>query len=328
MSETAKPDSTENGTERRGQALHSPLDPVPSDERNGNPATPARQAKMPLVQRSYPHAEGTVDVHPRMLVIDPFPTTWGLRPPPPNRRGNVETFSAKSRYRMIRTLNKVRLTELSRAWWISLTYHERFPAGKPQLLNDLEALRQRIRRRFPRFVYVLRLDWQQRGWPHWHMIAWAELGNSSWENAATGRWIARIWHEIAEPESEHHAEYGAKVKQVGSWRQLASYVSAYAAKPDERDPIPYTGRRWSTAYALPTGPKSRIDADGLSLRRLRRACLLLARIRGAGQRWLYGCSRQKVELSLFIRPGEADRLLRLAHLDQGERHAYPHEAPE
>lgn len=277
-----------------------------------------------LARGTYLHAAGDVTLFPRRLDIDVHPTD----PPPLRRRtlrrGRVTLFSRKSRYNMFRTLAAVELHRHSLPWFATLTYHKRFPAGRPQLLADMAAFVERLRRRFPHLAYVKKLEPQKRTYPHWHLILWSDAFDVEFEHPDTARWIADQWHQIAEPESADHAQHGARVEPIDTYRKLIAYLSKYCAKVDEGDEWPYPGRRWSTGYHLKCRPLERVGATQHQLAKLKRAARLLMRLRNTSKRHLGHLRRYQSSVTLFLHEGEPERLLAIAGINAlGERPAAP-----
>ena len=110
-----------------------------------------------LVPTTNLHAAGYVCAYPRSLDVESYNRRLSIDQPRPGRRGPCTSFSRKSRFALFKTFSKTDYSQLGTAWWITLTYHKRCPAGKPQLEADREAWLERIRRRFP-----IRLSREQR----------------------------------------------------------------------------------------------------------------------------------------------------------------------
>lgn len=287
-----------------------------SHEHRQDQTPPQRITARPLVQRTYLHAAGDLEVYPRSLTFAMWPTEAPFKPRRGGRRGSVTTFSRKSRFSMIRKMSRIQLDVLSPAAWISLTYHHNAPEDRETILAHVNAWQERIRRRFPSMVYIRRLDWQERDVVHWHYIMWTHSACKRWNTPRVRRWLAAIWHAIADPDSEPHKRYGAKIKPVNSYRQLMSYVSGDAAKVQEGEHTDYHGRRWSSSYHLPAKPLIHAEPPYRALARLKRAARLLGTMRGASPRWRYAIGRRAYEVTLLLRDGEAARLLAIAGLEE------------
>lgn len=89
-----------------------------------------------------------------------------VSPPPGGRRGIVTGFSPASRKRMMR---KVARLDADNATFLTLTYPARYPAPM-EAKAHLRALLERFRRRYPDASALWRLEAQQRGAPHFHLL--------------------------------------------------------------------------------------------------------------------------------------------------------------
>src|SRR5690554_2824154 len=88
------------------------------------------------------------------------------RPTVGGKRGAVTEFSAGSRRRLLRLIARL---EKTRTTFITLTYPAEFP--DPRTAKEhLRALFERIRRRVPEASGIWRLELQERGAPHFHLL--------------------------------------------------------------------------------------------------------------------------------------------------------------
>jgi len=164
-------------------------------------------------------------------------------------RGKVKGFSRGSRRRLMQTIARIR-KDADLPNFITLTYPERFPTPK-ESKRDLRAFCKRLERMFPDIGYIWKLEPQERGAPHYHMLTW---GASTEELL---RFVAPAWFEIAGQGDYKHLLFhlgafaGSKpcVSQVRSFRGVWSYASKYLGKTfevagwDEQE----TGRFWGVA---------------------------------------------------------------------------------
>lgn len=163
------------------------------------------------------------------------------------KRGEVSGFSNNSRRRLLQTIGGVR-RDAGLPLFITLTYPEVFP--EPEISKrHLKMFFQRLARSFPAHGSIWKLEPQQRGAPHYHLLTW---GVSLVE---VGCWVAQNWYEIAGGGDPKHLmwhlgllENGNKlcVQQVLHFRGVWSYASKYLGKTfsvagwDEKA----TGRFW------------------------------------------------------------------------------------
>lgn len=180
-----------------------------------------------------------------------------------SKRGNVTTFSRKSRKRL---LEKTARLDLKAAIakrpvvFLTLTYGQKFP--EPMLAKThLRTLFKRIARLAPEASGIWRMEFQERGAPHFHIILY-NLPFMSKEVVNT------IWGEIIGEEfwdtSKHEPRAPfTRIEAIRNPRRVMSYVSKYVAKEDKAGGgfihVPYltaeleVGRLWGVfnAKSLP-----------------------------------------------------------------------------
>ena len=220
-------------------ALHRPLAlPEPS---GGAPLVNAHTAPQGLFHRgSIALYQGRIDLSPSRPRSLQGRIGGGLR-------GKVGHFSYASRRRMMKDLAAIKGDHYQTMLFLTLTYHNDWKGRAPR--KDLDVYLKRLRRRFPGLAYVWRLEPQERGAPHFHLLLFFE-GRVSEEEKAD---IKCQWHELVDPDSLWHGEYGAKVEADLDGRTgLRIYISKYCAKPDATKAKPewWQGRYWSTSRNL------------------------------------------------------------------------------
>lgn len=178
-----------------------------------------------------------VALHERLLVVTDS-ESGHARAPKFGPRGVVRGISRASRYRFIRYLAQVNRPD--EAVFITLTYRS-FTDDFAVWKRHLDSFGKFLGRRFLDRCGFWRLEFQQRGAPHFHLLLW--LGDVT-ELAAFERECAAAWCRIIGQETEANLEYGCIVEPVTDWRKSAFYISVYQAKDSQdRDDI-QTGREW------------------------------------------------------------------------------------
>lgn len=136
-------------------------------------------------------------------------------------RGKVTTFSNASRMRLIRKMSRLEPRKIS---FLTLTYPERFPSPQ-EAKQHLRALLERFRRRFPHMSAIWRLEFQQRGAPHFHLICF--------EMPYVGfREIRQWWTEIIVKYVDNH-EPRVRIEKINSRRGAMWYVAKYLGKVEQ-----------------------------------------------------------------------------------------------
>jgi hypothetical protein len=165
-------------------------------------------------------------------------------------RGKVKGFSFASRRRLMYTIAKIRL-DAELPMFITLTYPNKFPSpmeSKKHLVRFIK----RLRRAFPEIGFIWKLEPQERGAPHYHILAWGVSENDLQE------FVPGAWHEIAGGDDAFHlmfhkGQLGNQhcVNAVRSRNGVMRYASKYLGKTFDVagwDEI-YPGRFWSVVNA-------------------------------------------------------------------------------
>lgn len=139
-------------------------------------------------------------------------------------RGVITGFSRHSRRRLMQktaSLNRDALPATPK--FITLTYGATWSEDWHEWKAHLEAFRKRFEREFGQCLIEWRLELQERGAPHFHLLVFHP-------EYIPYRWLAKAWNDIAAPGDADHLAAGTEVKRVRSWRGVASYVAKYMSK--------------------------------------------------------------------------------------------------
>jgi hypothetical protein len=193
------------------------------------------------------------------------------------KRGDVQSFSRKSRKRMIDLMNMQK--HGAPQTFVSLTYadealfernehgHVKRISGPADWKNDLEILRKRIEKLLPDVKAIWRIELQNRKSgnykdyiaPHYHLLVWYvepstvvqiiekadENGEIIEEKVTFSQWLSKNWYEILGTGLVKALKNGVHVSAVKSNRHAMFYVSKYVAKRDgEFAELYEVGRRW------------------------------------------------------------------------------------
>lgn len=146
------------------------------------------------------------------------------------KRDEIKGFSDNSRRYLMRTIARIR-TDAELPNFITLTYPSYFPEPK-ESKKHLDIFLKRFRRAFPNVGGIWKLEPQERGAPHYHILAWGA------SEVDMRLFVPFAWHAIAGNGDENHLAFhlGALhdtvpcVNQVRSWRGVWSYASKYLGK--------------------------------------------------------------------------------------------------
>lgn len=156
---------------------------------------------------------------------------------PKNQRGKVSTFSRRSRSRLLRKLASCDRSALSQSLLVTLTYPRSFATGSSTYKRHFDTWSKRLERRFPGASAIWKLEFQDRGAPHFHLIV---MGVPFMAR----QWLSRTWFEVVKSDDPHHRVVGTQVQRVKSYRKALSYAAKYVAKLPVGESASEPGRFW------------------------------------------------------------------------------------
>jgi hypothetical protein len=161
-------------------------------------------------------------------------------------RGRIIGFSRASRRRLLYTIARIMRSAIL-PMFVTLTYPNIFPDPEKSK-RDLKIFLQRLIRKFPRVGIIWKLEPQERGAPHYHLLIW---GVPFIELLI---WVPKNWYLIAGNGDEYHLKWhrgelgnGNKpcVSQVKSWKGVWSYASKYLGKTFD---VAGWGQKWTGRF--------------------------------------------------------------------------------
>lgn len=166
-------------------------------------------------------------------------------------RGQVKGFSDASRRRLMQTIGGIR-RDAELPLFITLTYPEHFPTPE-QAKKHLNTFFKRLDRVFPARGSIWKLEPQERGAPHFHILMWGLSVADLFD------FVPTAWYEIAGGGDEKHLSWHCGllgngnrhcVQQVQSWRGVWSYAAKYLGKTFEVSGWSgiWTGRYWGIRH--------------------------------------------------------------------------------
>jgi hypothetical protein len=178
-------------------------------------------------------------------------------------RGIVTSFSSQSRLRLLRKCARLSPHKVT---FITLTYGRFYPDTQAAK-QHLRALLERFRRKFPQASCIWRLEFQERGAPHFHLLffelpffPFAELRR--WWNVITAYYCNGNLHRVRIEKVKtrrgvmfYAAKYAAKITQAGS--DLAFFIN---------DTYLHAGRFWGVfnKFALPYAERLYLAAEQIT----------------------------------------------------------------
>lgn len=210
----------------------------------------------------------TVRFWPNMIQVKTPHLPVAVKPAP---RGAVSEFSKASRRRMLEMINQVTFERLT---FCSMTYPAVWPDDPREWKAHLRAFRARLERKFGKLRVLWRLEFQERGAPHFHLL----LLDAPF---ICRFWLSKAWAQCNRGHSWDNFRYGTNIKGVakkGENGKIVAYVCKYIAKlPDgeSENKHEFTGRYWGRwnvekitpiEIAVEPGDAVHITAGAISLR--------------------------------------------------------------
>lgn len=140
-------------------------------------------------------------------------------------RGEITGFSGASRRRLQRAIEALDRRKLTakRPLEAGLTYPETWPRDPKTWKRQLDAFSKTVRRRYPKAFVFWRLELQDRGAPHFHLLAFNV-------HRIPHEWLAETWYRIVASADPQHLVAGTHVDRVRNWRHMRAYIGKYLAK--------------------------------------------------------------------------------------------------
>lgn len=171
-------------------------------------------------------------------------------------RGKVQKFSAASRRRLLDMLHQIQRGEMPAM--LTLTFPADFPSATQAKRYLRSFFREVDRTSCGRWSAVWKMEPQQRGAPHFHLLVW---GVKNWRWFA--RWAAMIWYRIVGSGDPAHLDHGAHVRPVRSWQGVIAYAAKYMGKSVEAAQWDEPGRFWGVynRIGIPWAQLAVVDAS-------------------------------------------------------------------
>lgn len=206
------------------------------------------------------------------------------------RRGNVTTFSQSSRNRLLRLVSCLPIGSFG--CFITLTYGVRYP-NHDQTKRHLDLLLKRMARIKPNGWVLWRLEWQERGAPHFHLVT---SHHFTWDDIY-GFWLEILGADYCESfDPDAFEAFIAGLSAASRWREgtLREYYSLTGLVGPLVQSRKIQGRKQTIYYVSKycakletTSPTSRDEGRaGSPARPSARDCLSMSHILPrSGRRW-------------------------------------------
>jgi hypothetical protein len=142
----------------------------------------------------------------------------------------------------------------------TLTYPAEWAWDVKLWKRHLKIFSQRFLRRWTSAGFIWKLEFQQRGAPHFHPFVWG-IPDSEFREFI--HWISDAWNEVAGNGDPSHLLAGTSVERMRHSGAATRYVSGYASKSDQTKPGEKVGRYWGVVGndRIPWGTPEVIPLD-------------------------------------------------------------------
>lgn len=144
-------------------------------------------------------------------------------------RAAIAGFSSDSRRRLMYVIASIRRDAVLPCF-VTLTYPNEFPSPMKSK-KHLKRFCQKLKYKFPDCSAIWKLEPQERGAPHYHLLVW------NVEEDDLHMFVPMAWYTIAGNKDENHLRFHQGrlgnqhcVSAVRSWRGVWSYASKYLGK--------------------------------------------------------------------------------------------------
>lgn len=169
---------------------------------------------------------------------------------PNGKRANITGFSKGSRKRILTRINTINQKRLfGKQIFITLTYSSSYPLDAHSWKRDLDNFLKQLKRLNPKSVAIWRMEFQERGAPHFHIILMFTDPSDICKNVFTLRKkLKRAWFRISNIPKPDQTNFACDVNYIESWRGVTYYTGKYICKAEQSNIKAlypdYLGRFW------------------------------------------------------------------------------------
>lgn len=140
------------------------------------------------------------------------------------KRGTITGFSPASRRNLLRKI--AMLQRDVKPFFVTLTYPKEYSKNPEVWKNQLKAWKARLERQYPESAFVWRLELQERGAPHYHLLVYGVHDTTP----SFREWLATAWYEVVGSGDAKHLSAGTGASKIRSFRGVMAYTSKELAK--------------------------------------------------------------------------------------------------
>lgn len=152
------------------------------------------------------------------------------------KRGDIKGFSDESRKRLMKLFSCVDERKHGRPAFVTLTYPDQWEANPEEWKRHLHNFRRELRRHVPGMAAIWRLEPQERGAAHFHLLVWG-----GWIDK---HWLSETWYRIVGSGDEKNLRSGTRVEAMRSSHGSRWYMLKYLAVKEKK------GREQTFSYPV------------------------------------------------------------------------------
>lgn len=241
--------------------------------------------------------------------------------PPKRSKNDITNFSKKSRFRMIRKMNRVQARKLSKPLFITLTARQKTFTPEKLQYQFQKSFLPKLKKVIPGACYMWKLEPHKSGKPHFHMLVWSRAGKL---NINTKYWKQKIrlaWRDAINQHDRAAQLYACKIEGLVSEKNAFHYLSKYMLKESGPNEPDFFGRRWGASKNLPINPIKEITLSRKGVNRLMGTIRVLLAHRGKLNDFFNERTKRRESFFLWLRTSDLEHILKESHLGPG-RNAY------
>jgi len=193
------------------------------------------------------HAVGSIYFFENCVVFNHPLQNHNQTAPPEREQNDIKKFSKKSRKNLFNIFNCLEYSEYGLPLFVSATWHYDAPDTRTKLKSDLEKFVQKLKRGLPPFHAIWKLEYQERGVPHFHFILLPLDKSEKMFTPQRENFIKEKWLSLKKCKCAHCKLFAIKTVSCNNYKMSISYISKEIAKVQDNYFDHDLGRIWGTS---------------------------------------------------------------------------------
>jgi hypothetical protein len=207
----------------------------------------------------YLAAKGVIITYENSIIWQNLEPNFKKTEPPERFENDIKSFSIKSRRRLFNIFTTLSYSNYGQPRFVSATWHYDAPDHKTEIKSFLERYIKRLKRNLPAFHAIWKLEYQERGTPHFHFMIFPLDKKTNLFDSSSGKIIQDNWLELKSCKCEHCKLHSIKVVPLNEYKHAIIYISKEIAKLQDNYCDHNLGRIWGTSRNLKINPIEQIE---------------------------------------------------------------------